>query len=90
MLGLDPLYIANEGKLVAMVAPEAADAVLAAMRAHPLGQRAAQIGLVTRRSPPVCANDHPFWRSTGGGLAQWRAPATHLLTKAWNRGRMPA
>jgi hydrogenase expression/formation protein HypE len=47
MLGLDPLYIANEGKLVAMVAPEAADAVLAAMRAHPLGQRAARIGLVT-------------------------------------------
>lgn len=48
MLGLDPLYIANEGKLVAMVAPEAAEAVLQAMRAHPLGQRAAQIGLVTQ------------------------------------------
>ena len=47
MLGLDPLYIANEGKLVAMVAPEAADAVLGAMRAHPLGQRATRIGLVT-------------------------------------------
>ncbi|MBK7052576.1 MAG: hydrogenase expression/formation protein HypE [Rhodoferax sp.] len=47
LLGLDPLYIANEGKLVAIVAPEAASAVLAAMRAHPLGQRAAQIGLVS-------------------------------------------
>ncbi len=47
LLGLDPLYIANEGKLVAIVAPEAADAVLAAMRAHPLGQRAAQIGRVS-------------------------------------------
>ena len=34
MLGLDPLYVANEGKLVAFVPPEAADAVLAAMRAR--------------------------------------------------------
>ena len=47
LLGLDPLYIANEGKLVAIVAPEAADAVLAAMQAHPLGQCAARIGVVT-------------------------------------------
>lgn len=46
LLGLDPLYIANEGKLVAIVAPEAVGAVLAAMRAHPLGQRAAVIGQV--------------------------------------------
>ena len=47
LLGLDPLYIANEGKLVAVVAPEAAQAVLAAMRAHPLGHSAARIGHVT-------------------------------------------
>ena len=47
LLGLDPLYIANEGKLVAIVAPAAAPAVLAAMRAHPLGQAAACIGRVT-------------------------------------------
>jgi hydrogenase expression/formation protein HypE len=46
LLGLDALYIANEGKLVAIVAPEAADAVLAAMRAHPLGAQAARIGSV--------------------------------------------
>jgi hydrogenase expression/formation protein HypE len=46
LLGLDALYIANEGKLVAAVAPEAADAVLAAMRAHPLGANAARIGRV--------------------------------------------
>src|SRR5580700_4436908 len=37
ILGLDPLYVANEGKLVAVVAPEAALSVLAAMRQHPLG-----------------------------------------------------
>ena len=47
LLGLDPLYIANEGKLIAVCAPEAAAAVLAAMRAHPLGGNAVQIGLVT-------------------------------------------
>jgi hydrogenase expression/formation protein HypE len=47
MLGLDPLYIANEGKLLAIVAPEALDAVLIAMRAHPLGASAACIGQVT-------------------------------------------
>jgi hydrogenase expression/formation protein HypE len=46
LLGLDPLYVANEGKLVAFVAPEAAEAVLAAMRAHPLGRDAARIGEV--------------------------------------------
>jgi hydrogenase expression/formation protein HypE len=46
LLGLDPLYIANEGKLVAIVAQEAASAVLAAMHAHPLGRAAACIGRV--------------------------------------------
>ncbi len=46
LLGLDPLYMANEGKLVAIVAPEAADAALAALRAHPLGAQAARIGTV--------------------------------------------
>jgi hydrogenase expression/formation protein HypE len=47
LLGLDPLYVANEGKLVACVAPEAADAVLAAMRAHPAGGGAVVVGEVT-------------------------------------------
>ena len=47
LLGLDPLYVANEGKLVAVCAPEAAAAVLAAMRAHPRGAGAVCIGSVT-------------------------------------------
>lgn len=47
LLGLDPLYVANEGKLVAVCAAEAADALLAAMRTHPLGAQAACIGTVT-------------------------------------------
>lgn len=47
LLGFDPLYVANEGKLVAIVAPDAADRVLAAMRQHPLAPQAAIIGTVT-------------------------------------------
>jgi hydrogenase expression/formation protein HypE len=47
LLGLDPLYIANEGKLVAICAPDDEAAVLAAMRAHPLGRRATRIGRVS-------------------------------------------
>jgi hydrogenase expression/formation protein HypE len=43
-LGLDPLYVANEGKLVCLCADAAAPAVLAAMRAHPLGRDAALVG----------------------------------------------
>ena len=47
ILGLDPLYLANEGKLVAVVPGEGAEAALAAMRAHPAGREAAIIGEVT-------------------------------------------
>jgi hydrogenase expression/formation protein HypE len=47
LLGLDPLYVANEGKLVAVVDPLEADAVLAAMRGHTLGREARIIGTVT-------------------------------------------
>jgi hydrogenase expression/formation protein HypE len=57
LLGLDPLYIASEGKLVAFVAPHAAAAVLAAMRAHPLGRDAAHIG-------EVVADEHRFVQMT--------------------------
>ncbi|MDJ0975443.1 MAG: hydrogenase expression/formation protein HypE [Planctomycetota bacterium] len=46
LLGLDPLYVANEGKCIAIVAPEVADAALAAMRADPLGAKAAIVGEV--------------------------------------------
>jgi len=47
LLGLDPVYVANEGKAVFFVAPETADQVLAVLRAHPLGKDAARIGRVT-------------------------------------------
>lgn len=51
MLGLDPLYCANEGKLLAVAAPADADKVLAAMKNHELGTDAAIIGEVTERYP---------------------------------------
>jgi len=46
LLGLDPLILANEGKLIAIVAPEGADKILERMKAHPLGRGAVQIGEV--------------------------------------------
>lgn len=51
LLGLDPLYVANEGKLIAVVPPEDAERVLLAMRSHPLGQNAALIGEVVADHP---------------------------------------
>jgi hydrogenase expression/formation protein HypE len=51
MLGLDPLYVANEGKLVAFVPSDQAEAVLTAMRKDPYGNDAAVIGEATGKSP---------------------------------------
>ncbi len=51
ILGIDPLYVANEGKLIAVVSPESAPAALAALRADPLGVDAAIVGTV-RDDPP--------------------------------------
>ncbi|WP_137042941.1 hydrogenase expression/formation protein HypE [Pseudolabrys sp. FHR47] len=68
LLGLDPLYVANEGKLVAIVAPEAAAVVLAAMRAHPHGRDAAVVG-------EAVVDDHRFVQMTtafgGGRIVDW-------------------
>jgi hydrogenase expression/formation protein HypE len=51
LLGLDPLYVANEGKLVAVVAPEVAEHVLGAMGSHPLGADSRIIGEVVEQHP---------------------------------------
>ncbi len=51
LLGLDPLYVANEGKLIAIVAPDVADDVLRAMQEHPLGANAQMIGTVKKENP---------------------------------------
>ncbi len=51
ILGLDPLYLANEGRIAVIVAAEAADAALTALRAHPLGTGARLIGQVKEGEP---------------------------------------
>jgi hydrogenase expression/formation protein HypE len=70
LLGLDPLTVANEGKLVAVVAQSAAESLLTAMRAHPLGADAALIGVVT-------ADEQRFVQMTtafgGGRIVDWLA-----------------
>jgi hydrogenase expression/formation protein HypE len=63
ILGLDPLTIANEGKLLAIVAPEMAGPALTAMQAHPLGCEAALIGTVQAEPPGLV-----FLRTDIGGM----------------------
>jgi len=69
-LGLDPLNVANEGKLVAIVRPDFADACLAAMKAHPLGARASIIGRAVE-------DEHRFVEMRtafgGGRIVDWLA-----------------
>jgi hydrogenase expression/formation protein HypE len=69
-LGLDPLYVANEGKLVCVCADVDADRLLAVLRAHPLGANAAKIG-------EVIADDHHFVQLTttlgGRRIVDWLA-----------------
>jgi len=61
LLGLDPLYVANEGKLIAIVAPGGtADAVLQAMRRHPLGAEAQIIGTVKKENPGMVTMRTPL------------------------------
>jgi hydrogenase expression/formation protein HypE len=51
ILGFDPLYVANEGKLIAFVSPNAANIILNSMRTHPLGKNAVLIGEVVANHP---------------------------------------
>ena len=60
LLGIDPMYVANEGKLVAFVAPDAADAALAALRAAPGGEDAAEIGEVKTEPPGMVLVETAF------------------------------
>jgi len=60
ILGLDPLYVANEGKLLAIVAPEAADDAVAALRSHPLGADAAVIAEMQSYPPGLVILETAF------------------------------
>jgi len=76
MLGLDPLFIANEGKMVAIVAPEHAETALAAMRSDPFGREAVAIGRVV--------TDHPGMvvaTTSIGGTRVVDLPAGELLPR---------
>jgi hydrogenase expression/formation protein HypE len=76
ILGLDPLYVANEGKLIAIVPAEDADAILAAMQAHPLGQAAAIIGEV--QAEPAAT---VYLRTCVGGTRVVDLPAGEQLPR---------
>ncbi len=76
MLGLDPFYVANEGKLVAILPAEHAEAVLAAMQAHPLGRSAAIIGRVVEAHPRIV-----LARTGIGGTRVVDLPAGELLPR---------
>ena len=60
ILGIDPLYVANEGKLVAVVAPDRADEALAVLRGHPLGAEAAIVGEVRAEPAGMVLLDTAF------------------------------
>jgi hydrogenase expression/formation protein HypE len=51
LLGIDPLYVACEGRIVVIVAPGAADAAVEALRAHPLGAGATVVGRIAEDPP---------------------------------------
>jgi len=76
LLGIDPLHVANEGKMVAILPAEYADAALAALRHHPFGQHAAVIGRV---QPIPAARVH--LRTTLGTLRILDVPAGDLLPR---------
>ena len=76
MLGLDPLYIANEGKLVAIVAEDVAEMVLSAMRQHEYGTGAAIIGRVVSEHPGMVTA-----KTSIGGTRVVDVPAGELLPR---------
>lgn len=76
MLGLDPFYVANEGKYVAFVPQKQADAVLEAMKRHPTGQEAAIVGYVTSEHPGMVVA-----RTGIGGNRVVDLPAGELLPR---------
>jgi hydrogenase expression/formation protein HypE len=76
MLGLDPFYVANEGKLIAIVPEAHADAVLEAMRANPYGKHAARIGTVVEEHPGMVVA-----RTQIGGSRVVDLPAGALLPR---------
>ena len=76
ILGLDPFYVANEGKLVAIVPEEDAEAILLAMRQHPLGKDAVLIGRIVADHPGIVVT-----KTRIGGLRVVDWPTGELLPR---------
>jgi hydrogenase expression/formation protein HypE len=76
MLGLDPLFIANEGKLVALLPEQYAESTLAVMRAHPYGKDATIIGTVVEQHPGMVVA-----KTSIGGSRVVDLPAGELLPR---------
>ena len=79
LLGLDPFYVANEGKLIATLEEGDARPVLEAMRAHPYGREAAIVGRVTEEHPGRVALRTILGDTPPARYAGWRATAEDLL-----------
>ena len=79
ILGIDPLYVANEGKLIAIVPGDEAEAALAAVKAHPLGADGGHLRAGRGRSSRAGHARHRVWRRAYRGHAGGRAAAPDLL-----------
>ena len=80
LLGFDPLYVANEGKLVAVVAPQDAEKILARMKRNRYGTRCRHHRRGSRGAQGQGDNEDQTGRITHRGHAQRRAAASDLLT----------
>jgi hydrogenase expression/formation protein HypE len=76
LLGFDPLTVANEGKLIAFVPAEEAEAAMDALCAHPLGKEAARIGSITKEHPGMVLAHTPI-----GGRRVVDMPLGELLPR---------
>ena len=76
LLGFEPLYLANEGKLLAFVPSEKTETLLAVMRAHPYGKEARRIGAVTDKAPGQVA-----MRTALGGVRVVDMPTGSLVPR---------
>ena len=79
ILGLDPLYLANEGKIVAVVPPGQAKNLIAVMRKHPAGTHSAIIGTVKESPVGTVLFVHDLWGDTNRGYLGGRATSSDLL-----------
>ena len=80
ILGLDPLYVANEGKLVAVVSPDIAEAIVDRMKSNIHGVGACIIGEV-KAEPQGIVDDDRIWRHAHCRHARRRPASSYLLTR---------